>query len=228
MSIGEYYHVYNRGVDKRDIFHDDHDRNRFVALLFLCNCTDPVNIEQLTRSGRTFRELWSVQKSEPIVDIGAYCLMPNHYHILIRERTEHGTSVFMRKLGTAYSMYYNTKRTRTGTLFEGRFKIRHVNNDTHLRYLFAYIHLNPAKMVQPAWEQVGVRNTSRTHEHLQKYRYSSYLDYLSKQRPENAVLNRSAFPGYFEDPVDLEKLINDCAAYREQSANELRADRRKP
>ena len=99
-SIEEYYHVYNRGVDKREIFLNDHDYQRFSLLMYLCNGNKPVNIANELQKGRTFFELWDMDKGDPLVAIGAYVLMPNHFHILVTPISENGLSIFMKKLST--------------------------------------------------------------------------------------------------------------------------------
>ncbi len=137
FSVEEFYHIYNRGVDKRDIFLDDEDRDRFIRLLFVCNSFKPLIYKDVR--GFSFYEF---DKGEEMVAIGAYCLMPNHFHILIREIKEGGTVKFMSKLLTSYSSYFNRKYDRTGTLFEGAFKASHLNRDEYLKYIFSYIHLN--------------------------------------------------------------------------------------
>ena len=104
FSIGEYYHIYNRGTDKRTIFLDPHNYQRFIALLYACNTTEPVNISDHLKKGRTFSEVFDIERDNTLVEIGAYCLMPNHFHLLIREKTEGGISAFMRKLLTGYSL----------------------------------------------------------------------------------------------------------------------------
>ena len=93
--------------------------------------------------------LLDLPRKETLVDIGAYCLMPNHFHLLIRETAEGNISRFMLKLQTGYPMYFNKKYQRTGALFEGKFKAKHITNDNHLKYLFAYLHLNPVKITDP-------------------------------------------------------------------------------
>src|SRR5674476_643636 len=147
FSIGEYYHIYNRGTDKRSIFLESNDYNRFVLILHLCNNKNPVDISNLIREGLSFTELMNIEVEERLVDIGTYCLMPNHFHLLLREQQENGISLFMKKLLTAYSMYFNKKHNRTGGLFEGPFLARHADTDEYLKYLFSYIHLNPIKII---------------------------------------------------------------------------------
>lgn len=209
FSIGEYYHIYNRGNDKRVIFMETHDYLRFMALLYVCNSTDSVNISDHLRKGLTFSEIFDLDRENTLVEIGAYCLMPNHFHLLIREKSEDGISKFMQKLTTGYSMYFNKKNNRTGALFETKFKAKHVGRDEYLKYLFAYIHLNPVKIIDPQWKQNGISNRTMAKEYLSKYLYSSYQEYLGVLRKEWKILNRPAFPEYFTDPHDFEGFIED-------------------
>lgn len=207
FSIGEYYHIYNRGNDKRVIFMEPYDYQRFMALLYACNSTDPVNISDHLQKGLTFSEIFDLDRESTLVEIGAYCLMPNHFHLLIREKSENGISKFMQKLTTGYSMYFNKKNSRTGALFETKFKAKHIRNDKYLNYLFAYIHLNPVKIIDPQWKQNGISNRIVAKEYLFKYLYSSYQEYLGVLRKEWKILNRPAFPEYFTDPQDFEGFI---------------------
>jgi len=93
---------------------------------------------------------------------------------MIKEVSEKGISLFMHKLLTAYSMYFNIKRQRTGALFQGRYKARHIDNDNYLKYLFAYIHLNPIKIIQRNWKEKGIENLNGAKKFLRGYKYSSY------------------------------------------------------
>lgn len=134
----EYYHVYNRGTDKRVIF-----------------------------------------------------------NILIKAKDDLGVSTFMNKLGTSYSMYFNKRYERTGSLFGGRFKSEHVNTDEYLKYLFSYIHLNPVKLIQKNWKEQGIENSHTTFEYLRGFEYSSLPEYLGVQRSVSEILHTSVFPEYF-------------------------------
>lgn len=84
--IGNYHHIYSRGTEKRDIFIDENDRKRFLALLYLCNNINPVDFRELISEGLTFGEMFHVKREETLVDIGGYCLMDNHIHLLIKEK----------------------------------------------------------------------------------------------------------------------------------------------
>ncbi len=209
FSVGEFYHVYNRGTDKRIIFLDSYDYYRFIILLYLCNSSNPIDIQKLTREGYTFTDFLKIDIGEKIVHIGAYCLMPNHFHLLIKEKQEGGVSLFMKKLMTAYSMYFNKKYERKGRLFEGTFKAQHANVDEYLKYLFSYIHLNPVKLIDSTWREDGIKDKIATQKYLQNYQYSSYLDFVGEDRINKKILTIDAFPEYFSGVKSFNDFINE-------------------
>ena len=214
FSIGEFYHIYNRGNGKRNIFLNKQDKERFILLLFVCNNVDHVVIKDLPRGS----PLGKIKRGETLVDIGVFCLMPNHFHLLLHEKIEGGITKFMSKLLTAYPMYFNKKYERTGGLFEGTFKAEYVDNDNYLKYLFSYIHLNPVKLIEPKWKEVGVKNKNRVKKYLKEYKYSSYVDYLGEDREEKLILNKEAFPEYFEEFKDFEEFIDEWFDYNKQTS----------
>ncbi len=213
FSVGEFYHIYNRGNDKRDIFLNEEDRKRFIKLLFFCNSIKPVNIREVPK-GQSFGE---ANKGETLTDIGVYCLMPNHFHILAKERVKNGISVFMKKLSTGYSMYFNKKNERTGKLFEGAFKAVHVDSDEYLKYLFAYIHLNPIKLIDSEWKEKGISDEEGAKDNLNNYKYSSYLDYIGQNREESMLLDKSAFPEYFADFKEFNNFISEWLNFQDET-----------
>ena len=213
FSIGEYYHLYSRGTDKRIIFTDHHDYQRFKALLYVCNSTNSVDITKHFREGGTFEELFEIERDDTLVDIGIYCPMPNHFHLLVREKVEGGITKFMHKLLTAYSMYFNKKNSRTGSLFESKFKAKHVDSDEYLKYNFAYQHLNPVKLIDPNWKENGIADREAAKQFLAEYEYSSYLDYQGVMRTENKILNRKAFPEYFTTIKDFDAFIEEWLSF---------------
>lgn len=210
FAINEFYHLFSRGNDKRNIFFDDKDKNRFIRLLFLCNSSKSLVFK--TIQGRSLDE---INRGNTLIDIGAYCLMPNHFHLLIYENKENGISLFMKKLLTAYSMYFNVKHKRSGSLFEGRFKAEYVDKDEYLEYLFAYIHLNPLKLIQPKWREDGIADVDKAKQYLKEYKYSSYPDYIGEQREESVILNKEAFPEYFENVKEFDDFITDMMKFED-------------
>jgi len=203
--VGEYYHIYNRGVMKIPIFLDKSDKDRFLKLLFVCNSDKPVVFKSIQGL-----PLDDIERGEMLVDIGAYCLMSNHFHFLVRECAKGGISLFMEKLSTAYVMYFNTKyNDRTGRLFEGTFKAKHIDNEPYFNWIFSYIHLNPVKLIDPKWKENSFSDSVAAKNFMQNYKYSSYYDYFVGGRPESAIINKGAFPEYFSELNDFSDLIQE-------------------
>ncbi|MCK6462473.1 MAG: transposase [Candidatus Pacebacteria bacterium] len=217
FSVGEYYHIYNRGTDKREIFLDKPDYLRFIVLLYISNNVDAVHVSNLKYQGRTLMGILNIDKKDSLVDIGAYCLMPNHFHILIKEKIDNGISQFIRKLSTGYSMYFNKRYERTGNLFQGKFKSMHVDNDQYLKYLFAYIHLNPIKIIEPGWKELGIREKDKAESFLKDYEFSSYMDYDGNgtERVEAKIVKKESFPEYFLTAKDFNDMIKDWLYYKD-------------
>lgn len=207
FAPGEYYHCYSRGTDKRTVFLNKKDYDRFTALLFVCNSRNPIQLSNLWR--KSYIDIFKIVREKTLVDIGAYCLMPNHFHILLKEKEVGGISLFMQKLITSYTMYFNKKNNRTGALFGSTYKSEHIDNDRYLKYLFSYIHLNPVKLIDLKWKENGIKNIKKTRGFLKNFWSSSYLDYLGVDRHEAIILNKMAFPEYFNNKKEFETEIFD-------------------
>ena len=190
FASGEYYHLYNRGTEKRVIFMNKKDYEHFLFLMYVCNTTRSIELRYI---GKNF------DRKEIIVGIGAYCLMPNHFHILIREKTDGGISKYMLKLLTSYTMYFNKKYKRTGKLYEGKFKSNHVSGDNYLKYLYSYIHLNPAKLIDKNWKENKAKNINNLLNYVFEYLYSSLKEYMDSKFK---IINPTFFPTYFKKPND--------------------------
>lgn len=138
LVVGEYYHVYNRGTDKRAIFKTRVDSDRFFKCMSLFNTTEPVR--SVHALGGIDAE--SGKCDDPLVEIVAYCLNPNHYHLLLKEIVDGGISEYVKRLAGGYTSYFNTRHKRTGVLFQGKFKYKHIRSNDHLLHLSAYINCN--------------------------------------------------------------------------------------
>lgn len=217
LAPGEFYHVYNRGTEKIKIFLNQKDFRRFVALLYLCNSEHPVT-ENLRGSTS---EIFGVNRDKTLVEVCSYCLMSNHFHLILREKEEGGISKFMQKLTTGYTMYFNTLRERSGSLFQGRFKARLCDNDEYLFYLIAYVHLNPIKIIDSKWKEHGIQNYQRAKKFLEDYEYSSFKDYCRENRPENGVIDFDSLPRYHETPSDFKTSITDWLRYKDKDLSEV-------
>jgi putative transposase len=183
-SMAELYHVLNRGVDKRKIFMDDKDYFRFIHDLFEFNDEDNV-ANAIFRFRRPTIDVGhryiEHKKRKLLVDVHAFCLMPNHYHLLLSSRVENGIPLFMKKLNGGYAKYFNARHERTGTLFERRYKSVSINNQAHFIHLPYYIHLNPLDMFAPEWRERKLKDYKGSVKFLNSCRWSSHLDYLGEQ-----------------------------------------------
>ncbi len=161
---GGVYHIYNRGINKEDIFLDNQDYSVFLFFLKLY-LDNPENLKNLDPQKRKYLSRKNFYKK---IDLLCYCLMPNHFHLLIKQIGERDIAEFMKCVVTNFSMYFNNKYERVGTLFQGRYKAVLVKDDSYLLHLSRYIHLNPVAKGLPLGKLVG-------------YSYSSYQNYLDKK-----------------------------------------------
>ena len=139
FANGEFYHIYNRGNDKRQVFFDRGDTERFLQGMIEFNTRQPIG-SLFENSFRDNSKLSS--RTAKLVDIVCFCLNANHYHFIIRQRIENGISEFMKRLGGGYVQYFNFKHKRSGVLFQGKFKAAHINSNKYLLHLSAYVNLN--------------------------------------------------------------------------------------
>lgn len=169
-----YYHAYNRGVEKRDIFLDDQDYRVFLSYLraYLSKPIDiPIHPITEVTGLNPVRERQLLSFHNEIVLI-SYCLMPNHFHLLLWQSESDRMTKFMQALGTSYSMYFNHRYKRVGTLFQGTYKAAYIDRDEYLLHLSRYIHRNPIGLT-------GFNPVS-----LIEYPYSSYAYYLNRKKAQ--------------------------------------------
>ena len=192
----EYYHIYNRGVDKRKVFLDDRDYIRFIINLRKFNTNlDYKKRDFLERKEREnklavkelssrYRELSS--NTDQLIEIIAYCLNPNHYHFILRQLVDNGISKFMHKVDLGYTNYFNPKHSRSGSLFQGTFKSIHIDSNEYLLWLSVYINLNP--------------KLHKITNNLENYPWSSYLDYVGLRKGtlgnKDIILNQFSHRDY--------------------------------
>ena len=204
FAEGEYYHVYNRGNSKQEIFKGASDYDRFVKTLHLSNSSEAFKIKNFTDV-----DILGEKHKEQLVHIGAYCLMTNHFHLLLTPAQKDGIPQFMLRLGTSYAAYFNKKHHRTGSLFEGSYKARYADSDRYLKYLFSYIHLNPFR------DSEGNVRRLTTIDTLTSYPYSSLPDYLGVERKQSVVLSPDKFPHYFTTASEQHRELFDWIDFEE-------------
>lgn len=185
------YHVLNRGVDKRKIFLDDKDYLRFIHNLFEFNDQELVNnaLYFFKKSVNQYKGVVNpyIERGEErrkrkfLVKVHAFCLMPNHYHLLLSPVIENGMPLFMKKINGGYANYFNERHKRKGALFESRYKRILIENDSHFIHLPYYIHLNPLDLTAPEWREGKLKDYRQAINFLDSYRWSSHLDYLGEK-----------------------------------------------
>ena len=206
----KFFHIYNRGQSDQDVFIDHQDYFRFSLLLYCCNNSKPFSIKTARFVGANYYGLSAIKRGKPLVDILSHSLMPNRFHLLLRERERGSLTRFMTKLGTAYTMYFNQKYKRNGAVFSGPFRSTQVHSDGYMKYLFAYIHLKPLKE-----KARGKRNhpkylgDEKVRDSLKRYEYSSYLDYMEDHRRRRVILDTTTMSKFFPTPKDFEQNIFD-------------------
>lgn len=208
----EYYHLYSRGVEKRNIFLNKRDYTRFTHLLFLSNGLESYEVRTLGKI-----KPFDFDRGNNLVYIGAWSLMPNHIHLLVKEKQEGGISKMMKKLLTGYSMYFNIKYKRTGVLFQGRFGAKHIDSDEYLRRIFSYIHANPLERFDLSLSEQN-QNRNMCLNKLKNYDFSSLKDYMGSSRLESKIICPSKFPDYYESEDDLLEDIIDWQNIAQQKA----------
>ena len=212
IQIDEWYHCYNRGVDKRKVFLEERDYERLLLHMFLGKRSGPIQLfnENDHRLETILKE--SERATRPdIVEIGAYALMPNHFHFVLKEIQEGGISLFMQKVFTGYTMYFNQKNARTGALFAGTFKSNHIADDRYLKHLISYVHLNPAELFEPGWKE-NRSSLSKIEKGLREYPYSSLPEFLGQTRPHKLLLGKSIFQ-LFDSIPSMQRMIRDAKMY---------------
>ncbi|MFH0864542.1 MAG: transposase [Candidatus Gottesmanbacteria bacterium] len=206
-----YYHVYNRGTDKRNIFLLDSNYVRFIHGLYEFNNANPVSslTRNIVRGSTSYiaRDTLVRKPRDLLVEIIAFCLMPNHFHLILKQLKEGGIAKFMQKMGTGYAMYFNQKNKRNGVLFQGKFKAILIDDDEYFLPLINYIHLNPVELIEPDWKEEGIKNRKNTNQFLEKYRWSSYPDYVGiKNFP--SVISKEFIQNYFKTEESLKYFTN--------------------
>lgn len=209
-ETGGVYHVYNRGVDGRRTFDDDHDRDRFIGVLEHHRIPKAVPYSRLKRLRSRF--IPSTERAaQALVEVLCLCLMPNHFHLLLRQLVDGGISKYAQLFLNSYTRYYNTRHGRKGPLFSGKFHAVHIETDEQLLHVSRYIHLNPV-VAGLADDAFG-------------YPWSSASAYASSPGrtplwsattgvPITTTLIHSMFP-----PMEYEKFVRDHIAYARELAH---------
>lgn len=191
FANGQFYHVFNRGVEKRTTFIDRRDYNRFIDSLNYYRARDQ-HVRFSFRGRITFLNK-DISSGHLLAEVVSYCLMPNHFHLLLKQVTDNGISTYLSKLSNSYTKYFNTRHKRVGPLFQGSFKAVRVKNDEQLIHVCRYIHLNPL--------------IDYLVKDLRAYIYSSYLEYLGAEKGfchKNYIMSNFSPEAYEKFVLDQE------------------------
>lgn len=204
------YHVFNRGVDKRQIFMSTADYRRFYENLCLFNDANHCREDgkEIRRWARLARIDQTEMKRDPLVKIHAFCLMPNHFHLLLEQIKNGGVQTFMQRIGIGYANYFNIRHERTGTLFESRFKSVEVKRDAQWEHLPRYIHLNALDLTNLDWRDGKIAKWSEATEALDQFRWSSHHVYLGRGQ-SLPVVDETAVTNLFCDQNDYLKFLKE-------------------
>lgn len=198
---GDFYHIVNRGVEEREIFHSDSDYLRFSHNISDFNSEElalpyPIRRYQ-SKTGNIGHRMSNKKDKDKIVDLLCWCLMPNHVHAFAQAKIDAGASIFSKKIFGGYTKYINEIKKRKGVLFQGRSKIIPVEKDGHFFHLPYYIMSNPVSLIEPSWREKGIANLKKAINFLENYRWSSYLDIIGKSNfPE--IIDKALFYELFE------------------------------
>jgi len=223
LTTEEYYHICNRGTDKREIFSCDEDYLRFLA-----NCRRFNEVAPPTPGVHRAKALPTpgvAGVESRLVDIIVYCLNPNHYHFILKQLVDGGISEFMHRVNMGYSKYYNQKNNRSGVLFQGPFKSAHIDTNEYFLYVSVYVNMNhfihgyetlSITSSTPALSTLGVAATPGVQEGVQEalknlWKYSSLPDYLGKR--SGTLCDKAPILDQFRDTADYERFLIDNGLY---------------
>ena len=204
---GEYYHIYNRTILGIPEFKETNNCNRLTQAFLLSNSTKSTTAFQFLRNHKdaTLDEALEIARSgEKLVDVLCYAIMPNHYHLLIREVKEKGATEFIRKSNISIAKYINKTKERKGTIFEGLFKSKHIDSNEYLRHLSLYIHLNPLDFIAGKdWREHKLEKFNDYKNKLLNYPWSS-LSFFLGGAPNDIISGHEIITDQFKNRDDYE------------------------
>ena len=193
LAVGEWFHCYTRTIDHSRPFEDKLNTERFLEALYLANQSSPMPVMSHLYKKNSHDDNFTLERDKPLIAIGAYVIMPTHYHLLATPLAENGLSEFFHKVGTGFTRFYNDKQERVGNLFVKPFRSKHVSSDGYFGRVASYIHLNPVELFEPEWKNGRVRDFLRLEKNIRNYASSSLFDYEKiKTRTQTNILDKEA------------------------------------
>lgn len=215
---GEYYHIYNHGVEEREVFTSDFDFKRALVSFVAFNDEkdSPSNLSRFVKNPAQLVNYYTPDKRRRIIDIIAYTILPTHYHIFVREKAEQGISRFMHRFSKGYSRYFNLKDKRDGTLWKSPFQARLIDNEDYFVHIISYIHLNILDLIGLQWREGEIEDWDKAASELSSYPWSSYGYYrkgLDQFGYQSLILSAPDwFSDYYPEPFDFEDKLKDWSS----------------
>jgi len=213
----EIYHISLRAVGDTHVFNNEDDFYRGIFCIYEFNNAKLIEIRKRREKRKKEKASGSptpADDRELLVEVLAFCFMPNHMHLLLRQLKDNGISRFMQKVGGGYANYYNKKYSRKGHLFN-KFHAVHIENDNQLRAVFDYIHCNPISFVEPGWKENGIKSPQKAKKFLAGYKWSSYQDYIGKKNFQSVTV-RDFISDFIGGPKQCRRAIEKWADYRKR------------
>lgn len=208
LVTGQFYHIFNRGINKQPIFLGLKDYQRALETLeFYSFATPKIRFSKFLLLSKDERNrLWeNLRKiNEKLVEFVAFCLLPNHFHFLLKQKNDGGISKFMAIFQNSYTRYFNTRHRKIGPILQGQCKAIRVEDESQLLHLSRYIHLNPYS----AFVVKEVRD-------LERYRWSSFLEYLRREITKN-ICKKEIILSNFREREGYRNFVFDQAGYQRE------------
>lgn len=212
------YHITVRAIDDNLLFKDINDYYRGIFSIYEFNNTKPTTIRKRRKDRLKEKKQLKIDRDnisaiisaanemDCFVDILAFCLMPNHIHLLVRQLKDNGTTDFMRKSLIGFAGYFNKKYKRKGHLFQETFNSAEIKTDKQLLTVFGYIHSNPISTIYPKWKETGIRSIKKAINCIEKYKWSSYGDYVGNHNFPS-ITNRTIFEEIFNGKENIKNFM---------------------
>jgi len=230
---GEFYHVILRALDDNLIFKDTNDYYRGIFSIYEFNNAKPVTIQARRKARIAFKNSLNkadrnptsmqlpefIDKREMMVEVLAFCFMPNHIHLLLKQLRGDGISKFMQKVGGGYARYFNNQYERKGHVFQDTFKSVHIAGDNQFRVVVSYIFTNPVALIEPGWKKNGIRNHSIAEviKFLEGYKWSNYQDCIGIKN-FNSVTQRDFLIEMMNGEIGCKKAVEDWVSHKKDLA----------
>lgn len=225
FTPGEYYHVYNRTLFNNPVFDDQKNCERLLQALLLANSTKAGLAFQFLRNHKDAtvdNALEIISDGKKLVDVVCYAVMPDHYHLLLREKEEGGISSFLHRCNISIAKYVNTKTNRRGPLFESLFQSKHITDNEYLLHLSLYIHLNPLDFLEgKSWRKHGLKNWTQAKKKLLNYPYSSLKSFLQKENSDKIISGIEIIKEQFKNESEYESFLCSWSDENLEKINDL-------